>query len=113
MPRHNSNGDKYAGIFVKCDPGEEEDNWSCKASAEISLKNRKGDDFTRSVYIILFYDFSMLNGRYHFSGLFQLVIFLFLKEQCVSWLFRTKYFEKKFKLLLLHLSFVSRTFILS
>ena len=26
---------------------------------------------------------------------------LFLKEQCVSWLFRTKYFEKKFNLQLL------------
>ena len=35
---------------------------------------------------------------------------LFLKEQCVSWLFRTKYFEKKFNLQLFYT--VSQTFIL-
>ena len=37
---------------------------------------------------------------------------LFLKEQYVSWLFRTKYFEIKFNLQLLYLLIVSRTFIL-
>ena len=35
---------------------------------------------------------------------------LFLKEQCVSSLFRTKYFEKKFTVQLLYLSIVSWTF---
>ena len=35
---------------------------------------------------------------------------LFLKEQCASWLFRTKYFEKKFNLLLFYLPTVSWTF---
>ena len=38
---------------------------------------------------------------------------LFLKEKYVSWLFRTKYFEIKFKLQLLYLPIVSRAFILS
>ena len=38
---------------------------------------------------------------------------LFLKEQYVSLLFRTKYFEIKFNLQLLYLPIVSRTFILS
>ena len=38
---------------------------------------------------------------------------LFLKEQYVSWLFRTKYFEKKFNLQLFYLPIVSQTFILS
>ena len=38
---------------------------------------------------------------------------LFLKEHGVSWLFRTKYFEKKFNLQLFYLPIVSRTFILS
>ena len=38
---------------------------------------------------------------------------LFLKEQYVSSLFRTKYFEIKFNLQLLYLPIVSRTFILS
>ena len=38
---------------------------------------------------------------------------LFLKEQHVSWLFRTKYFEIKFNLQLLYLPIVSRAFILS
>ena len=38
---------------------------------------------------------------------------LFLKEQCVFWLFRTKYFERKFNLQLFYLPTVSRTFILS
>ena len=38
---------------------------------------------------------------------------LFLKEQYVSWLFRTKYFETKFNLQLLYLPNVSRAFILS
>ena len=37
---------------------------------------------------------------------------LFLKEQCVSWLFRTKYFEEKFNLQLFYLPTVSRTFII-
>ena len=37
----------------------------------------------------------------------------FLKEQCVSWLFRTKYSEKKFNFQLFYLPIVSRTFILS
>ena len=37
----------------------------------------------------------------------------FLKEQCVSWLFRTKYSEKKFNFQLFYLPTVSRTFILS
>ena len=36
---------------------------------------------------------------------------LFLKEQCVSWLFWTKYFEKKFNLQLFYLPTVSWTFI--
>ena len=34
---------------------------------------------------------------------------LFLKEQC-AWLFRTKFFEKKFNLQLLYLPIVSQTF---
>ena len=38
---------------------------------------------------------------------------LFLKKQCVSWLFQTKYFEIKFNLQLLYLPIVSREFILS
>ena len=38
---------------------------------------------------------------------------LFLKEQCVSWLFWTKYFEKKFNLQLFYLPTVSQTFIFS
>ena len=38
---------------------------------------------------------------------------LFLREQYVSWLFRTKYVEIKFNLQLLYLPIVSRTFILS
>ena len=38
---------------------------------------------------------------------------LFLKEQCVSWLFQTKYFEEKFNLQLFYLPTVSQTFILS
>ena len=38
---------------------------------------------------------------------------LFLKEQCVSWLLRTKYFEKKFNLQLFYLPSVSLTFVLS
>ena len=38
---------------------------------------------------------------------------LFLKGQCVSWLFWTKYFEKEFNLQMFYLSTVSRTFILS
>ena len=38
---------------------------------------------------------------------------LFLKEQCVSWLFQTKCFEKKFNLQLFYLPTVSRTLILS
>ena len=38
---------------------------------------------------------------------------LFLKEQYVSWLFQTKYFEIKFNLQLLYLPIVSRAFILS
>ena len=38
---------------------------------------------------------------------------LFLKEQCVSWLFRTKYLEKKYNLQLFYLPTVLQTFILS
>ena len=38
---------------------------------------------------------------------------LFLKDKCISSLFRTKYIEKKFNLQLLFLPTVSRTFILS
>ena len=38
---------------------------------------------------------------------------LLLKEQYVSWLFQTKYFETKFNLQLLYLPTASRTFILS
>ena len=38
---------------------------------------------------------------------------LFLKEQYVSWLFQTKYFEIKFNLQLLYLPIVSLAFILS
>ena len=34
---------------------------------------------------------------------------LFLKEQCVFWLFRTKYFETKFNLQLFYLPTVPRT----
>ena len=38
---------------------------------------------------------------------------LFLKDKCISSLFRTKYIEKKFKLQLFFLPTVSRKFILS
>ena len=38
---------------------------------------------------------------------------LFVKEHCVSWLFLTKYFERKLNLHLFFLPTVSRTFILS
>ena len=38
---------------------------------------------------------------------------LFLKEKRVSWLFRMKYFEKKFNLQSFYLHTVSQTFILS
>ena len=38
---------------------------------------------------------------------------LFLKDKCISLLFRTKYIEKKFNLQLFFLLTVSRTFILS
>ena len=38
---------------------------------------------------------------------------LFLKEQCTSWLFWTKCFEKKFNLQLFYLLIVSRTLILT
>ena len=38
---------------------------------------------------------------------------LFLKDKCISSLFRTKYIEKKFNLQLFFLPTVSRTFILS
>ena len=38
---------------------------------------------------------------------------LFLKEQYVSWLFRTKYFEIKSNLQLLYFPIVSQAFILS
>ena len=36
---------------------------------------------------------------------------LLLKEQCASWLFPTKYFEKKFNLLLFYIPVASQTFI--
>ena len=51
MPRFTtSNNDrtKSAGIFVQCDPEGEGASWSCQAHARITLKNHKGDDFTRS-----------------------------------------------------------------
>ena len=38
---------------------------------------------------------------------------LFLKEQCFSWFFQTKYFEKKLNFQLFYLPTISRTFILS
>lgn len=51
MPRFTTtNNDRVrsAGIFVQCDPEGEGTSWSCQAHARITLKNNKGDDFTRS-----------------------------------------------------------------
>ena len=54
MPRYSTNQNservKSAGIFVQCDPEGEGASWSCQAHARITLKNHKGDDFTRSKY---------------------------------------------------------------
>lgn len=57
MPRFSTNQSgervKSAGIFVQCDP-EEGSSWSCQAHARITLRNHKGDDFTRSKSAKLF-----------------------------------------------------------
>ena len=73
--------------------------------------------------LLLFYcENTWLSAKYHnYKILYYKVLFkacvryfsLFFKKQYVSWLFRTKYFEKKFNLQLLYLPTVSRTFILS
>ena len=54
----------------------------------------------------------MQNVRFDLIWFIFKAFSLFLKEQYVSWLFRTKYFEKKFNLQLLYLPMVSQTFIL-
>ena len=57
MPRFTTNANnertKNAGIFVQCDPEGEGTSWSCQASAKITLKNHKTEDFTRSIFIIV------------------------------------------------------------
>ena len=59
MPRYNTNSNnervKSAGIFVQCDPEGEGTSWSCQAHARITLKNHKGDDFTRSKFHYLLF----------------------------------------------------------
>lgn len=58
MPRFNTNSNgervKSAGIFVQCDPEGEGTSWSCQAHARITLKNHKGDDFTRKISHVFF-----------------------------------------------------------
>ena len=58
MPRYAGNQSqdrvKSAGIFVQCDPEGEGTSWSCQAHAKITLRNHKGDDFTRSKILCLF-----------------------------------------------------------
>jgi len=57
MPRFTtSNNDrtKSAGIFVQCDPEGEGASWSCQAHARITLKNHKGEDFTRKISHVFF-----------------------------------------------------------
>ncbi|XP_066936124.1 ubiquitin carboxyl-terminal hydrolase 7-like [Clytia hemisphaerica] len=58
MPRYNTNSNnervKSAGIFVQCDPEGEGTSWSCQAHARITLKNHKGDDFTRKISHVFF-----------------------------------------------------------
>lgn len=57
MPRFSTNQSgervKSAGIFVQCDP-EEGSSWSCQAHARITLRNHKGDDFTRKITHVYF-----------------------------------------------------------
>ena len=65
MPRFTtSNNDrtKSAGIFVQCDPEGEGASWSCQAHARITLKNHKGDDFTRSKRNSVSFIFKVMNG---------------------------------------------------
>jgi len=58
MPRYSTNQSgeriKSAGIFVQCDPEGEGSSWSCQAHAKITLKNHKGDDFTRRITHVFF-----------------------------------------------------------
>lgn len=57
MPRFTTtNNDRVrsAGIFVQCDPEGEGTSWSCQAHARITLKNNKGDDFTRKISHVFF-----------------------------------------------------------
>jgi len=57
MPRFSTNTNnervRSAGIFVQCDPEGEGASWSCQAHSRITLKNHKGEDFTRSKKIFL------------------------------------------------------------
>jgi len=57
MPRYSTNQNervKSAGIFVQCDPESEGTSWSCQAHSKITLKNHKGDDFTRKITHVFF-----------------------------------------------------------
>ena len=58
MPRYSTNQSgervKSAGIFVQCDPEGEGSSWSCQAHAKITLKNHKGEDFTRRITHVFF-----------------------------------------------------------
>lgn len=58
MPRYQTNQSgertKSAGIFVQCDPEGEGSSWSCQAHAKITLKNHKGEDFTRRITHVFF-----------------------------------------------------------
>ena len=62
--------------------------------------------FCNHANFFFFFEESLFKAFVHYFS-------LFLKEQYVSWLFRTKYFEIKFNLQLLYLPIVSRAFILS
>ena len=57
MPRYSTNQNnerlKSAGIFVQCDPDSEVASWSCQAHAKITLKSHKGEDLTRSKFLII------------------------------------------------------------
>ena len=83
MPRYAGNQGqdrvKSAGIFVQCDPEGEGTSWSCQAHAKITLRNHKGDDFTRgkTLYLFMYFFFTfifMLISRYSaWLALFLLV----------------------------------------
>ena len=62
--------------------------------------------FCNHANFFFFFEESLFKAFVHYFS-------LFLKEQYVSWLFRTKYFEIKFNLQLLYLHNVLQAFILS